>query len=120
MKILLSEAKYLVESTVEGHAHTFCNGDQILLTGLLDERSISISKSTFDTASKEYNSITEFLLYLKIFFHYWMFWIPKTIPMSKAPDWIKDIGPQHLSLALNCPDYKLGLNSDLGMLIAGA
>ena len=105
---------------MEGHAHTFCNGDQILLTGLLDERSISISKSTFDTASKEYNSITEFLLYLKIFSHYWMFWIPKTIAMSKATDWIKDIGPQHLSLALNCPDYKLGLNSDLGMLIAGA
>ena len=49
-----------------------------------------------------------------------MFWIPKTIAMSKATDWIKDIGPQHLFLALNCPDYKLGLNSDLGMLIAGA
>ena len=43
-----------------------------------------------------------------------------TIAMSKATDWIKDIGPQHLSLALNCPDYKLGLNSDLGILIAGA
>ena len=69
---------------------------------------------------RRFNSITEFLLYLKIFPHYWMFWIPKTIAMSNPTDWIKDIGPQHLSLALNCPDYKLGLNSDLGMLIAGA
>ena len=60
-----------------------------------------------------------FLLYLKIFFTL-LDVKPKTFAMSKVTDWIKDMGPKHLSLALNCPDYKLGLNSDLGMLIAGA
>ena len=30
------------------------------------------------------------------------------------------MGPQHLSTTLYCPYCKLGLNSDLGMLIAGA
>ena len=49
---------------------------------------------------RRFNSITEFLLYLKIFPHHWMFWIPKTIARSNPTDWIKDIGPQSIYLWL--------------------